>query len=84
MKIISTGGDWVNNYNGDEWITFNHYDGRKKIIKKEKWSNYDIALTAKWGYFEIYPPIEINSFSDTDDKILTQINEMTKDCEWFC
>ena len=34
MKIISTGGDWVNIANGDEWITFNHWDGRKKIIKK--------------------------------------------------
>ncbi len=47
MKIISTGGNWVNIDNGDEWITFNHWDGDKKIIKKEKWFNYDIALTAK-------------------------------------
>ena len=40
----------------NEWITFSHWDGRKKIIKKEKWPNYDVALTAKWGYFEINPP----------------------------
>ncbi len=43
-----------------------------------------LHLSAKWGYFEINPPIEINSFSDIDDKILSQIEDMTKDCEWFC
>ncbi len=42
------------------------------------WTDYAIALTSKWGYFEINPPIEIYSISDNNDIILVQIKEMTK------
>ncbi len=51
MKIISTGGHWVNIDNGNEWITFNHWDGDNKIIKKDKWPDYDVAPICKVGIF---------------------------------
>ncbi len=47
MKIISTGGDWVNIDNGDEWITFSHWDGSSWTAEHNPASSK--ILYSHWG-----------------------------------
>jgi len=83
LKIISSVGCWINIDNGEEWITYNFKSKDKIVTKKEKWPTYAKTLTAKWGYYPIDPPIEINSLDDIDDKIIKQIKDIVKDFKPF-
>lgn len=77
MKIIAVSGNWVCVETKEEFIVYDTRFKTKKILKKETYANYAKALTAKWGYEHVDPPVTISSIELINRVILKEVRKNT-------
>lgn len=77
MKIICASANSVVIDDDTLWYTCNLVSGEKKVVPKNAWPTYVIALIVHRNFHPIDPPVEIDSLSDiTNDRIIQTVRNV--------
>lgn len=76
MKIIATVGNWVMVESKNSFIFHQVLRHESKKFKKKDNPQLGIAAVAKWGYYRLRKPIEINTIDEIDEKTLKEARKL--------
>jgi len=76
MKIIAVAGNWVMIETENSFIFYQVIRSESKKFKKRDNPELGTAAVAKWGYYRLERPIEIDSVDEINEEVLKKARKL--------